>query len=164
MVSPMPDNTGFLTSTTDVNSAARAWRIAVHEAGHCVAVRLLDLPGCGEASVEPNAYARFPCNDGDRSIVALMAGAAAEVALFGDYDRTGARTDAGRVGARLAFGFGDSSALWHYTVDFIIRPHIGLISFVAFQLARERVLDGAAIDSIVSACLIEGWVRRAERF
>lgn len=133
-------------ATMDID-AAREWRRAVHEAGHAVAARLLGLPNCGDACVEPgDAHARFPCDDGDKSVVALMAGSCAELEIFGDYDRAGCRADAGRVGARMAFG--DHSALWHYTIDHMVKPHVGLISFIAHRLACERVLEGPVIDGI----------------
>jgi hypothetical protein len=68
-------------------SVDRDWRIAVHESGHALLARPLGLPGCGEASViEPNAHAHFPLDHGAASVCALMAGAAAEIELLGDYD------------------------------------------------------------------------------
>jgi hypothetical protein len=54
------------------------WRIAIHEAGHSVAARLMGLP-CGAASiVAPDPHAMFARNCGAESIVALMAGAISE--------------------------------------------------------------------------------------
>src|SRR2546427_524917 len=44
----------------------------------------------------------FPANCGWRSIVAMMAGVAAEVVMLGDYDRIGCRYDVVSVQARLA--------------------------------------------------------------
>jgi hypothetical protein len=70
-------------ATMDVNSAALAWRISIHEASHAVCARLLSLENCGMATVEPgNAHAEFPSNAGPASLVALMAGATAEQVLF----------------------------------------------------------------------------------
>jgi hypothetical protein len=55
--------------------ARRIMRISAHEAGHCVAARLLRLPNCGGASVvEPHAGAVFAADHGAASICALLAG------------------------------------------------------------------------------------------
>lgn len=59
------------------------WRVAVHEAGHCVAARLMGLPVVG-ASIEP-AFCDFPDDLGAPSICALMAGAISEALVLGDY-------------------------------------------------------------------------------
>jgi hypothetical protein len=117
----------------------------------------MELPGCGEASVEAgDAHAKFSCDDGQRSIVALMAGAAAEQVLFNSIDEVGCRVDMQRVRRRLErCGYHDGgSELWTYTLDFV-RPHLGAITFLASVLQRERVLDGETITAIVDAC-VEG--------
>ena len=128
----------------------RARRISLHEASHAVCARRLGLPDCGGATIiEPNAHAVFPCNRGFPSIYTLMAGSAAEVVAFGDFDRVGVKTDRARWTKRLAlFGHGDASACWQLTLDFV-RDNIDLISFVADQLERERTLSGGFIDGAV---------------
>ena len=92
----------------------RAWHISVHEAGHAVAGRLLDLR-CGAANiVEPYAKAVFDCDCGERSMIALMAGAAAETIVFGDCDKIGFTNDWRRVTGALkrAGDDGRVSMLW----------------------------------------------------
>ena len=85
---------------------ADRWRIAVHESRHCVAARLLGLPNCGGAYiVEPFAEAVFDCECGERSIIALMGGAAGETIVFGDCDPIG-------YSNRLAACDGAAQARW----------------------------------------------------
>jgi hypothetical protein len=138
----------------DVNAAARSWRIACHEASHATIARLLSLPAGGACVEEPNAHAKFRCNDGAASVIALMSGIAAETVLFGSHNEAGARTDVAKVHQRLeALGYTDGGAeLWGYTQSFV-RQHLGLITFLASVLQRERMLDGDTITAIVDACV-----------
>jgi hypothetical protein len=133
-----------------MESVARDWRIAVHEAGHCVAARLMRLPRCGGASIiEPHARADFPTNCGAASICALLAGACAETIMFGDFDRGGSEADWERARQRLArCGYADGEALWDFTID-LLRPHLSLLRRVAIKLRRAQVLDGGEIDRVV---------------
>jgi hypothetical protein len=132
-----------------MQSVARDWRIAIHEAGHLVAARLLWLPGCGGASIiEPHAHADFPANCGPPSICALMGGACAETIMLGDYDRVGVTSDSARIRERLARYGADGGELWHYTTN-LLRPQRGLLTRVAIKLRRAQVLDGGEIDRIV---------------
>jgi hypothetical protein len=119
------------------------WRVAIHEAGHAVVARLLQLPDCGEASITPG-FATFSVDHGPASICALMAGAAAEITLFGDHDHQGNSAD-----AKLVERFdGDTDALWNHTLD-LTQQYRSLIARVAIRLRRARTLDAAAIDRIV---------------
>ena len=128
----------------------------MHEAAHATIARLLQVPDCGGACVEDGkGHAKFSDKGGTCSIIAMMAGAAAEQVLFGDYDAAGSRTDAQQAGQRLTFGGGDSTQLWGTATD-LVRQHLGAITFLASQLHRERTLTGDAIDAIVNACRIEG--------
>jgi hypothetical protein len=63
----------------------------------------------------------------------------------------GNRVDRERAAQRLArLGYRDGGqALWSYTLD-VLRPQRPLLTFLAIKLKRARVLDGAAIDAIVS--------------
>lgn len=133
-------------------TVARNWRIAVHEAGHCVAARLLRLPRCGAASVvEPHAGAVFAADCGVASICALMAGGCAETVLFGDHDRDGNRIDRERVQERLQrLGYDDGGqALWRYTLD-VLRPYRTPLVRLAIELKRARALDGDTLDALVA--------------
>src|SRR5262249_44829583 len=121
-----------------------AHRVAVHEAGHAVASRLLRLPS-GAAFLAP-PHVEFAIDQGAASVCALMAGAIGEILHFGDYDRTGITVDWQRACARL--GDSDGRALWDYTLD-LLRPHAGLVKYVAVRLERARSLDGATLDAIV---------------
>jgi hypothetical protein len=131
-------------------SVIRSWRIAVHESGHATVARLLRLPGCGEASIEePNAHAVFPNNCGTPSVCALMAGAASEIALFGDCDEVGISIDAQRVWKRLRrYGYEDADPWWNYTLGLVCR-HRSLITRVAIKLRRAGMLDGPDLDRLV---------------
>jgi hypothetical protein len=111
---------------------ADPWRIGVHESGHCVAARLLNL-SCGSACiVEPFAQAEFDCDSGERSIIALMAGAAAEVIVFGDHHPRGFADDWKRVTGRLKRAGDDARVpiLWARTMG-LLRPHERAICRVA---------------------------------
>lgn len=127
----------------------RAARISVHEAGHCVAARLLGL-SAGEASIiEPGAHAVFDCDCGAPSIVALLAGSVAESLAFGDYDAHGGSVDWRNAWERLEhLGYEDGQALWDYTHD-LLRPYTGLVKLVAAKLERARLLDGGELDRLI---------------
>jgi hypothetical protein len=132
----------------------RAWRIAVHEAGHCVAGRLLGLP-CGGASVELDfPHAMFARDCGSHSVCALMAGAIAETLVFGDYDRIGVEVDWKRASARMEeLGVDDGGeALWAYTTE-LLAPHVGLIVRVSTALMDAQWLDGGEIDALLAQYL-----------
>jgi hypothetical protein len=68
---------------------ADRWRVAVHEAGHYVAARLMGLPYGGASVVEPDPHAMFARDCGVHSVVALMAGAISEALVIGGYDSVG---------------------------------------------------------------------------
>src|SRR4051812_1657393 len=75
---------GRRISFADMQAIGARYRTAVPESGHAMTARLLQLPNCGEASIAPHAYAKVPIDCGWRSICALMGGACAEIAAFGD--------------------------------------------------------------------------------
>lgn len=129
----------------------KQWRIAIHEAAHACIARAVGLPGCGEVSVvADNPYARFPNNQGSGSLATLMAGAAAEVELLGDYDEVGVTVDEERVRERLLDWYGSDAAsgmLWDYALD-LVKHHRAAIERLAHELVREQVLDGDEVDAI----------------
>ena len=59
------------------------WRACVHECGHAVAAKLLNVP-LGYVWLEPSPQAQFSHQCGAASICAMMAGGAAERLVFGD--------------------------------------------------------------------------------
>jgi hypothetical protein len=122
----------------------REWRICVHEAGHATVARLLRLPRCGEATIIEPAGAYFSLDCGSASCMALMAGACAETVAFGDYDRTGVRTDRERWTQRLELLGHDETELWDRTLA-LVRHNLGLVEFLASMLSRAGTLDGGAI-------------------
>ena len=125
------------------------YRVAVHEAGHAVAARLLGLR-CGEAAIAPRAYARVPVDLGAPSICAIYAGSIAEALAFGSYDPAyeGDRKLAEERLERLGYSDGGEE-LWRYTVR-LLRPRLGLIMVLALRLDHAGTLDGAALDRIVA--------------
>ena len=125
------------------------WRVSIHEAGHCVAARLMGLP-CGSASiVEPDPHAMFARDCGGESIVALMAGAVSEALVHGDYDEVGVEVDWERASALMdALGHDDGDALWAWTFD-LLEPHVGVIERLATKLFHAGWLDGDAIDAVL---------------
>jgi hypothetical protein len=130
----------------------REWRIALHESGHCVIARVLGLPRCGSASIiEPDAGAYFSLDHGERSVIALMAGAAGEQVVLGDFDEIGVRIDRERWEQRLErHGYDDGgAALWDRTLA-LVREHLGRIQWLAMHLEYAQELDGPAIDRIVA--------------
>jgi hypothetical protein len=126
------------------------WRVAIHEAGHCVAARLMGLP-CGSASiVAPDPHAMFARDCGAESIVALMAGAISEALVLGDFDDVGVEVDWKRASARLErLGYFDGGdALWTYTTA-LLEPHVDVIERLATELFHAGWLDGDAIDAVL---------------
>jgi len=128
-----------------------AWRVAIHEAGHAISARLLGLPRCGGASVEPdNAYAVFAEDCGSHSVCALMAGAAAEAIMLGDFDPAGLMVDRELAAAEMAcVGVADGGeALWEFTFD-LLAPYESLITSLAAELWRAGSLEGGEIDALM---------------
>jgi hypothetical protein len=127
------------------------WRVSIHEAGHAVCARLAGLPCGGASAAEGLAFAGFPRDCGERSICALMAGAAAEVAVFGDHHPYGLKVDRERAWARLMrLGYDDGGdELWGWTVD-LMREHRDAIIRVATQLFHARWLSGDEIDALIA--------------
>jgi ATP-dependent Zn protease len=129
--------------------AKLAWRIALHEAGHCVAARLMGLPVSG-ASVEPdNAYADFPDRCGVHSIVALMAGAISERLVLGGNDEHGASDDCARWTRLMDDAGYDDEALWAWTFA-LLAQHVDVIERVAAALLHAQTLDQAEIDALIA--------------
>jgi hypothetical protein len=131
---------------------ADRWRVCLHEAGHCVAARLMGLPVSAASAELDDAYADFLDDCGARSIVALMAGAIAESLVLGDYDRHGVADDGARWTAlmdeqRIVGRYDD--ALWAFTFD-LMRPHEDLIERVAIELMAAQTLDCDAIDALIA--------------
>ena len=102
-------------------------------------------------------HAEFPCNDGPASLVALMAGAAAEQVLFNNVDEVGCRVDMQRVRKNgwsaaaittAARRCGTTRWIWCARIS---------VRFPSWRpsLLRERRLDGNTLDNIIDACLIE---------
>ena len=129
---------------------ADRWRVAVHEAGHCVAARLMGLPYFGASIVEPDPHAMFARDCGAESIVALMAGAISEALVLGDYDDVGVEVDWKRASARLErLGYFDGGdALWRWTFD-LLREHEDVIVRLATELFHAGWLDGDEIDALM---------------
>jgi hypothetical protein len=117
-----------VTCLLSASGALQFWTIA----------RLLRLP----------AGAFFSLDHGERSIIALMAGACAEVVAFGAYDEIGATVDRERWTRRLERLGHDETELWSDTLG-LVRQNLGCIEFVAAMLSRAKTLSGSAIDRIV---------------
>jgi hypothetical protein len=132
----------------------RDWRISIHEASHACIARVLKLPRCGAAFVdEPDAHAEFPVDHGAASICALMAGAAAETILLGNFDEVGFTTDREKLNYWIERHGCDGETLWDHTLA-MVRENIRCIEFIAGMLSRHRVLDGPSIDRVVATARI----------
>ena len=125
------------------------WRIEVHEAGHCVAARLMRLP-CGGASIAPDdiAYAYVPVDCGWMSACMLMAGALSEAICLGDDDEHGCSWDWELIDD-LGLDASEIDGLWGYTFA-LMEPRQRLIERVAEALSRAQMLSGDEIDALIS--------------
>jgi hypothetical protein len=131
------------------------WRVSIHEAGHCVAARLMGLP-CGSATiVAPDPHAMFARDCGAPSIIALLSGAIAESLLLGDYDDVGVEVDWERASARPdALGCdGDDAELWWCYTASLLEEHRGLIERLATELFHAGWLSGYQIDALLAQYL-----------
>lgn|SRR5262249_2963057 len=134
-----------------MSEVAHTVRVATHESGHAVCARLLHLPDCGGAYMDP-ARAIFSLDHGAHSVCALMGGAIAEVVMYGDYDRVGIRVDWKRARRRMTrLGYRDNGqSLWDYTHGLLL-PHRGTIAVIALRLLAAGGLEAAEIDALMGA-------------
>jgi hypothetical protein len=119
--------------------------ISIHEAGHAVISRVLQLPsGAVTIDGEPRAYLQD--DHGLASLLTAMAGAAAERELTGDAGRTDG--DRPKVLALIdALGV-DSDTAWLVTRQ-LVELHRDHIADVAQALLQRGRLSGAEIDALV---------------
>ena len=102
------------------------------------------------------AEAVFDCDNGERSIIALMAGAAAKVVVFGDHHPYGFTNDWRRVTGRHKRAGDDGvsvAMLWARTMG-LLRPHEGLVCRIARRLVSSLALTGDEIDALVFASML----------
>jgi hypothetical protein len=121
----------------------RDFAIAVHEAGHSVISRALQLPS-GKATIvgEPCAYLQD--DGGLASLLTAMAGTAAERVLLG----IAGGTDMPKVMRLLAKLGVDSDTCW-LVVRQLVELHRDRIVAVAQALLRRGSLTGPEIDALV---------------
>jgi hypothetical protein len=118
--------------------------IALHEAGHAVISRVLQLPsGAATIDGEPRAYLQDDHNLA--SLITAMAGSAAERELVGVAG--GVDGDRPKV-ERLLDALGvDSDTCWLITRQ-LVELHRARIAAVAQALLERGSLSGAEIDAI----------------
>jgi hypothetical protein len=119
--------------------------ISIHEAGHAVISRVLQLPS-GKATIdgEPRAYLRD--DHGLASLLTAMAGSAAERELVGVAG--GVDGDRPKVVRLLDALNLDSDTCWLVTRQ-LVELHRDRIAAVAQALLQRGSLSGAQIDAIV---------------
>jgi hypothetical protein len=121
--------------------------ISIHEAGHAVISRVLQLPS-GAATIDgaPCAYLRD--DHGLASLLTAMAGAAAERELTG----VAGGTDGDRPKVlRLLDALGvDSDTCWLVTRQ-LVQLHRERIAAVAQALLQHGELSGAQIDALLTS-------------
>jgi len=113
------------------------WRIAIHEASHAIAARLVGLP-CGWARVGlDDGAVEFPVECGVASVIALMAGSVGEALLLGGYS-VGGRGDWAQASKWLEYlGYDDDDAAvwWRWTLD-LLREHEDLAGLTKHGWSR----------------------------
>jgi hypothetical protein len=121
--------------------------ISIHEAGHAVISRVLQLPS-GKATIDgkPGAYLRD--DHGLASLLTALAGSAAEVELLGLASAGGVDGDMPKVTRLLDTLHVDSDTCWLITRQ-LVQLHRDRIAAVAAALLQHGELSGAEIDAIV---------------
>jgi hypothetical protein len=121
--------------------------ISIHEAGHAVISRVLQLPsGAATIDGEPGAYLRD--DHGLASLITAMAGSAAERELVGVASAGGVNGDEPKV-MRLLDALGvDSDTCWLVARQ-LVELHHDRIAAVAAALLQHGELSGDEIDAIV---------------
>jgi hypothetical protein len=121
--------------------------ISIHEAGHAVISRVLQLPsGAATIDGEPRAYLQD--DHGLASLLTAMAGAAAEREMTGVAG--GMDGDRPKVLALIdALGV-DSDTCWLVTRQ-LVELHRDRIAAVAQALLEHGALSGAQIDALLTS-------------
>jgi ATP-dependent Zn protease len=121
--------------------------IALHEAGHAVISRVLQLPS-GAATIDGAPRAYLQDDHGLASLLTAMAGSAAERELVGVAGGTdGDRPKVERLLAALNL---DSDTAWLVTRQ-LVELHRERIAAVAEALLQHGSLSGAQIDALLTS-------------
>jgi hypothetical protein len=123
--------------------------ISIHEAGHAVISRVLQLPS-GAATIDGAPCAYLQDDHGLASLLTALAGSAAEVELLGHASAGGVDGDRPKV-LRLLDVLGvDSDTCWLITRQ-LVELHRDRIAAVTEALLERGALSGAEIDALLTS-------------
>jgi hypothetical protein len=148
---------------SDLAIARRAAAIAVHESGHAVAARALQIragrislhstPGRDGDIAEAGAW--FDSKAGLRTIKCLLAGRAAVDELIGDVAEDGCAFDDSSVARLLeALGFQQIEPVRDALLldtRALVRKQAGAVALVALNLIAKRELSADEIDRLIES-------------
>jgi ATP-dependent Zn protease len=124
--------------------------ISIHEAGHAVISRVLQLPS-GKAVIDGEQPGAYLTDDGGlASLLTALAGSAAEVELLGYASAGGVDGDRPKVLRLLDTLHLDCDSCWLVTRQ-LVELHRDRIAAVAAALLQHGSLSGEEIDQLFEA-------------
>jgi ATP-dependent Zn protease len=121
--------------------------VAIHEAGHAVISRVLQLPS-GRATIDGKPGAYLTDDGGLASLLTALAGSAAEVELLGLASVGGVTGDRPKILRLLDTLHIDCDSAWLVTRQ-LVRANEAAIRSVADALLQHGTLAGPQIDALM---------------